>query len=231
MIAERKLLTSILKLTTGGPVRRELISRDARLSMEVANRTLENLSGMGLIQLGSKTVEASSDQRVRIALRAIKLRADPERVCKALRWIEFENIAAVAFEANNFAVKRRFRFKWAGRRWEVDVIGLREPMVVCVDCKHWLHGWRRSAIMKAVELQVMRTRTLVDALPSLFEEMGMVHWKNATLIPVVLSLVPGPFKVYNRVPIVPILQLQNFLDELPVHITSLMHFPAHLRER
>jgi hypothetical protein len=55
----------------------------------------------------------------------------------------------------------------------------------------------------------------------------VIHWRQATLIPVILSLVPGPLKFYNKVPIVPILQLQNFLNELPAHTISLTHFRAY----
>jgi len=225
---ERNTLVQILKLTKEGPIRRELIGKEARIPQQDAKRTLKKISDTGLIQLRGETVEASPSQRVKIAIQAIRLGADLEGVCKALGWLEFENIAAMAFEYDGFTVKRRFRFKWTGRRWEIDVLGLREPLVVCADCKHWLHGWRRSAIEKAVELQVARTKTLADALPLLREKIELTNWKSATLIPAVLSLVPGPFKFHGGVPIVPILQLQNFLSELPAHVTSLAHFSVHL---
>lgn len=143
-----------------------------------------------------------------------------------LQWNEFENLAAGAFEANNFTVIKHFRFGWAGRRWEIDILGCKEPMVACVDCKHWRRGWRKSAIIRAVESQVERTQALTEVLPSLHKEVGLANWKRATLVPVVLSLVPGPSKFYTNVPIVPILQLQNFLNELPAHATSLTRFLA-----
>jgi len=228
LATERDLLVSILRLTKDGPVQRELISKDARVPTQVADGLLRKLSQARLIQWKGKAVEASPHQRVKIAIQAIKLGADLERACKFLQWNEFENIAAGAFEANNFTVIKHFRFRWAGRRWEIDILGCKEPMVVCVDCKHWRRGWRRSAIIRAAESQVERTQALTEDFPSLYEEVGLANWKRATLVPVVLSLVPGPFKFYNNVPMVPILQLQNFLNELPAHITSLLHFFASL---
>lgn len=221
---KRNLLIHTLKLTREGPIRKEIIAREARIPHQDAYKILKRFSDMGLIQLRGEAVEASSSQRVQVAIQAIRLGADIERACKALGWLEFENIAATAFENNGYSVKRRFRFKWTGRRWEIDVLGCKAPLIVCADCKHWLRGWRRSAISKAVKLQVLRTQTLADALPLLREKIGMTSWKKATLFPAVLSVVPGPFKFYNDVPIVPILQLQNFLDELPAHVTSLVHF-------
>jgi Holliday junction resolvase-like predicted endonuclease len=226
MAFERNFLVSVLKLTKGGPIAKELIAKDAGILTQTADQLLKNFCEAGLIQWRHRTVEASSNQRVKIAIHAIKSGADFERVCRFLEWIEFENLAAAAFEANNFDVKKRFRFKWTQRRWEIDVLGCREPIIACVDCKHWSHGWRRSVIMKVVEAQALRTKVLAEALPFLQEEIGLGHWRQATLIPTVLSLFPSPLKFYNKVPIVPILQLQSFLNELPAHVTSLTHFSA-----
>lgn len=228
MTVERNFLVSVLKLTRNGPIAKELVARDAGIPVQVADELLKKFCEAGLIQRWLKTIEVSSNQRVKIAIHAIKSGADFERACRFLEWIEFENLAAAAFEANNFAVRKRFRFKWAQRRWEIDVLGCRDFLIACVDCKHWSHGWRKSAIMKAVEAQALRTKVLAEALPSLQEEIGLVHWRKASLLPVVLSLVPGPLKFYSKVPIVPILQLQNFLNELPAHVTSLTHFFAYL---
>ena len=224
MAVERDLLVSVLRLTRDGPVQRELISKDARVPTQVADELLGKLSEARFLQWKGKAIEASPHQRVKIAIRAIQLGADLEKACKFLQWNEFENVAAAAFEANNFTVIKHFRFRRAGRRWEIDILGCKEPMVACVDCKHWRRGWRRSAIIRAVESQVERTQALTEAFPSLHKEVGLANWKRATLVPVVVSLVPGPFKFYNHVPIVPILQLQNFLNELPAHATSLMRF-------
>jgi len=227
MAVERNILISILKLTKSGPAAKELVARDANVPAQVTEEVLKKFRDAELVKLKDRTIEASSNQRAKIAIHAIKSGADFERVCRVLEWIEFENLAATAFEANNFAVKRRFRFKWAQRRWEIDVLGCREPLIACVDCKHWSHCWRWSAIRKAAEAQALRTKFLAEALPSLQKKIGLFQWRQATLIPVVLSLVPGPLKFYNKVPIVPILQIQNFLNELLAHATALTHFRAY----
>ena len=125
-------------------------------------------------------------------------------------------------------VRRRFRFKEADRTWEVDVLGLREPLIVSVDCKHWIRGWRRSALTRAVGSQVERTRALARALPSLRERLELSGWDQARLVPVVLALAPGPLKFHDGVPIVPILQLQDFLNELPAHLTELTQISTRL---
>jgi len=223
MSTERKLLVSILKLARTGPIEAKFVSRDAGIPAETVNEMLRDFGRRGLVQYLGNTVEVSSSQRFNLAIQAIKAGADLERVGRFLEWIEFENIAAEAFEANNFEVRRRFRFKWTGRRWEIDVLAAREPLVVCVDCKRWRRGWARSAIAKAVEAQVERTHALAAALPGLRKQIKIVSWKRAVLVPAVLSLVSGSQKFYTKTPVVPILQLQNFVDELPAHLGTLTH--------
>ena len=224
MIIERDILVSILKLTKSKPVSMELVASDAKIPVQDAEELLKRFRDTELIECRDGTIEASSNQRVKIAIHAIKLGADFERVSRVLEWIEFENLAATAFEANNFVVRKRFRFESIQRRWEIDVLGCSKPLIACVDCKHWTHGWRNSAIKKAVEAQVLRTKVLAEALSSLQNKFGLGKWRYAILVPVILSLGQGSRKFYNKVPIVPILQIQNFLSELPTHATALTHF-------
>jgi hypothetical protein len=42
--------------------------------------------------------------------------------------------------------------------------------------------------------------------------------------PMILSLIAPREKFYDGIPIVPVLQLQDFLNELPGHLESLRHY-------
>jgi len=229
MVIERKILVSLLKLSRQGPFRKELLSKDSRIPILVGNEILQKLVQDGLCQQRRGVVEATSTQRVKIAVCAIRLGADFERVCSFLQWREFENLAAEAFKANNYDVTSNLHFKHAGKRWEIDLLACMEPLIVCVDCKHWHHGWSRAAIMKAVEMQTKRTKALADVFPMIYEKIGLETWKHVLFIPTVLSLTQGSFKFHNKVPIVPILQIQNFLNELPAHRLLLTHFSIEIK--
>jgi len=228
MTAKTNVLISLLKLTASGSVAEEAVAMDANVPVHVANNVLRGLREIGLIEYGNEQIELSSNQRVKVAIHALNHGTDIERVCKVLEWKEFENFAATAFEANNFAVKRNFRFKASGRRWEIDVVAFSEPIVVCVDCKRWRRGWGNSAITKVAAAQAQRTEALAKAPHPLQRKIGLDGWKQVTLFPVIISLFPGPVKFYSKVPVVPILQLQNFLDEFQGHMNELAHFQAKL---
>jgi len=229
MTSERKLLESVLKLTRTGPIAEKILSRDAGIPTEIAQEMLEKFRQKGLIEYGNNVAEASPKQRVNIAIQAIKLGADLVKVGRFLEWLEFENITAEAFEANRFSVQRRFRFNWTGRRWEIDVLACREPLVVCLDCKRWRRGWGRSAIAKAVEAQMERTKALAAASTMLQKKIPIDNWRKAVFTPAVASLVAGPLKFHRNAPVVPIMQLQNFIDELPAHLGTLAHYTTPLR--
>jgi len=224
MTVERDVLLSLLRLTLDGPVRKELIAKVAKAPTQTTEQALRKLSQSDLFHEHKGVIESSPSQRVKMAVYALRLAADFERVCALLSWSEFESIAAQAFEANGYRVMRNFRFKQALKKWEIDVIGLKKPLILCVDCKHWKRGWRKAATFKAVEAQIERTEAFAKALPNYYQKVRLEDWQTATLIPIVMSLTLGPCKFYNDVPIVPILQIQDFINELPAQVHLLKSF-------
>jgi Holliday junction resolvase-like predicted endonuclease len=221
---ERKLIISLLKLTKTGPVSSEIVNLEAKIPSEHVKTLLENYENQGLLYLKNKIINIDNLNRLKLAIRALHLGADIENVSFFLDWKEFEAIATLAFEQNGYTAKKNLRFKHAGRRWEIDILGGRKPILVCVDCKHWHHGVYPSAIRRIVEEQVRRTRALADSWPRITEKTGFESWKTVKLLPAILSLTKPRFKYHNKVPIVPILQIQDFISELPGYVESLKHF-------
>jgi Holliday junction resolvase-like predicted endonuclease len=224
MVIERDLLISILKLTKDGPVLIKDVNKDSKIASDIIRKLLEKLQSEDLIYVKEDTVEANSDNRLRLAVKAASLGADVEHISAFLRWQEFEDIAVVALERNGYVAAKNVRFKHAGRRWEIDVVGCMKPLVLCVDCKHWQRGMKPSALRKIVEAQVERAQSLADTLPSAALKVECVKWNNAKFIPVILSLIPSSLKFYDNVPVVPVLQLQEFLAQLPAQVESLTYF-------
>ena len=222
MTAERDVIISLLKLTQAGPVSRALFTKSSRVTVEVVERVLAKFEQLSLFHEYGGVIEVSPRQRVKITTRALELGADLEHVCRFLSWAEFEMIAAQALEANGYRVINNFRFKHGEKRREIDVLGLNEPLIICADCKHWRRGWGSAAAFKAVEAQVERTRALADALPRYLRKIGLEGWRVAALLPLVISLLPGQHRLYNKVPIVPVLQLQDFISEVPLELDLLL---------
>ncbi len=224
MSVERNLIISLLKLTKEGPVLTELVKREAHLPSTTTMKLLGKLQDEGLVYLKQGSVEAESGGRLKLAVQALSLGADVEVISNLLCWQEFEEIAGFALKNNGYTVVNNVRFKQSGKRWEIDVVGCKKPLVVCVDCKHWQHAIAPGALKRIVDLQVERTSALADTLPSPSLKLECARWSDAKFMPVILSLVPSAFKFYCKVPVVPILQLQDFLNQLSVNMENLKFF-------
>jgi len=223
MTVEMNVIISILKLSKEGTVSKELVKKEARVAASISEKLLGKLQNDGLIYVDKTSVMVDGSQRLRLAVCAIQLGADLESVAGFLQWKEFEDMAAVALERNGYKVAKNVRFKHEGRRWEIDVVGCKKPLVICLDCKHWHRGMFPSALKRIVEEQVERTFALARHLPSPSIKVECASWNIAKFIPAVLSLLAGNFKFYDGVPVVPVLQLQDFLSQLPAYADSLKH--------
>lgn len=217
MNVEINLIVSILKLAKEGSVLKEIVKNDTRVSLQVVEKLLKKLKNKGFIYLKKGFVEADAIQRLKLAVYAIELGADFERICSFLDWREFEGMASVILERNGYVVKQNLWFRHLGKRWEIDVVGYRKPIVLCVDCKHWRYGMHPSALKKIAEEQKKRTDALAESLSTFVGKFEFASWNNAKVVPAVLSLVPGKFKFYDDVPIVPVLQFQDFINQLPAY--------------
>ena len=232
MVVELNLVISLLKLTRAGSVLIENVNRDARIPSDATKKLLQNLQNQELVYLKGDEVEADTSGRLKLAIKAVSLGADVEQVSSLLCWQEFEEIAAFTLRNNSYVVAKNVRFKHGGRKWEIDVVGCRKPLVVCVDCKHYHHGMSPSAMQKIAEAQTQRTKALAESLPNVTMKLDCASWDKAKFVPAILSLLPSRVKFCDDVPIVPILQLQDFISQLPIQVESLTYFRkefSHLR--
>jgi hypothetical protein len=171
---------------------------------------LLKLHETGVIALANKEIQVTSEQRMRIAELAILTGADSERVARELRWQEFEGLAANILDLEGYATARHFVFRNSARKYEIDVLGAKEPMVLCVDCKHWHHGWGPSRIMEAARNQMMRVLCLSET-HAFYGKLRIAGWRSARLLPIVLTLADVSSKLVDGVPIVSALRLRDFL--------------------
>ena len=234
MSIERNLIITVLKLTKNGAASHGLVKRESRIPDYFAEKLLHILQNQGLVYVGRDYIEVDSYNRLKLAVRAIGLGADSEVVSSFLQWKEFEAIVALILEANGYLVTRNLRFKHAGRRWEIDIIACKKPIAICIDCKHWHHGISPSTLKTIVKEQIERAKAFADSLPSPNIRTECVTWNELQIVPAILSLVASNLKFLENVPIVPILQLQDFLTQLPAYGYSLKHFSVtsgHFKNR
>ncbi|MFQ6052649.1 MAG: restriction endonuclease [Candidatus Bathyarchaeia archaeon] len=189
---ERELLVSILDLTRGEAASRGDLLESMRITGEALGFLLKKLIREGLLSERCGVIEAAPGQRLEMAVRAVRLGADFERVCRALGWLEFEEMVAHVFEENGYEVRRRFRFAAEGRRWEVDVVASRRPHIFCAECKRWSRGMGNGAALRMVEIHLEKARVFGENLAKVAMRLGLGGWRHAVVVPVAMSLTPPP---------------------------------------
>lgn len=230
-VVEREILIALLEQTREEATAIGNLRSHVRITGDALHFQLVRLKQEGLVKEDGGLIEASPGQRLELAVKAVNLGADFERVCRALGWLEFEEMAAHILEENGYGVRRRFRFKAKGRRWEVDVLAYRRPLVLCIECKRWTRGMGNSAVRNIVEAHLEKVRVLSEKLVSLAAVLGLRTWTKAVVIPLTLSLSQASASFYGGAPIVSVLKLPDFLSEFEGRLDDLVHFEVELPAR
>ena len=177
----RLVLTRLLALTNDESVEVEKLRGSMRITSEALEGVLDQLSELDMITIEGDRITLSLDQRLQLATKAVEAGADFESVSRSLGWKEFEEISAKVLEENRFRVLRRFRFTAEGRRWEIDLLAIRAPYLVCAECKHWGKGMGNQTARGIVETHLDKTEVFSRFVESLNGRIGIESWTRATL--------------------------------------------------
>jgi hypothetical protein len=131
-------------------------------------------------------------------------------VASKISWQRFEALTEEALKRHEFKTRRNLRFESEGKRWEIDVIGVRGDNMICFDCKQWKKHHKASMLIKSAKEQVNRVSALtrIQIKPiALKSERNVIKIYPAliTLLDINQYILAGCF-------IVPVLKLNNFLD-------------------
>ena len=193
---KRILVSYILDRTKEGSLALDETKESLTITEEALDAILRELKTSGLIEYSTDTVSASVEQRIELAVMAIKLGADFEKVSKSLGWLEFEELVARVFRENGYNTKSRYRFKAEGRRWEIDVLATSYPYIVCAECKHYTTGMGNSTARNIIETHIEKTMVMSKHIEDISKKIGVHTWKNAILLPITLTLSPTKMNIY-----------------------------------
>ena len=227
---KRILVAHILDRTKESALDVNETKESLTITEEALDTILRELKTSGLIEYSTDTVSASVEQRIELAVMAIKLGADFEKVSKSLGWLEFEELVARVFRENGYNTKSRYRFKAKGRRWEIDVLATSYPYIVCAECKHYTTGMGNSTARHIIETHIEKTEVMSKHIEEIAKKIGVHNWKNAILVPITLTLSPTKMNIYRRMPSVSVFMLPSFLSEFPGYLERMVHYPVEIPE-
>jgi hypothetical protein len=225
---QRAFATRLLAMTKGEPLGVDALRVSLRITDEAFTSLMNNYAERGLLSVKDCSISLNLEQRLDVAMRAIEAGADSEAVSRCLGWLEFEELSARVFEANGFRVMRRFRFTAEGRRWELDLLAVCAPYLVCGECKHWGKGMGNQTARGIIETHLEKTEVFTKYIEGLRERIGICGWSRAVAIPIALTLSATPMEIYRRVPSVSVLSLPSFISEFGGQLERLANFKLEL---
>ena len=152
-------------------------------------------------------VNFNQGDKLRAALFAINQGVPIEDVSTYLTWKDFEGLVAEILESKDFSIIKNLVL--TKPRMEIDVIGINHGVALLIDCKHWKRS-SQSSLGQIVKKQVARVQHYVS------KSHGVIG------VPAIVTLHQEEITFFDKVPIIPILQLSSFIDEFYGNLDELM---------
>ena len=201
--AARRFVNELLKQTQGDkPASIQTISAHASCSTELSEMLASELA----LEVRDGTVKLSSEQRLDIAMSEAR-RGFLQDASRFLEWRDFERFAERCLEEMGFQSSRDIRMTAEGRRWQIDVIGLKDSLLVCLDCKHWAPPLSPSRFKDPEAHQAAATRLYATKLAR--ENSSVI-----TSLPVILTLYEPQQNISDKSVIIEVQKLPSMLRDL-----------------
>jgi len=167
-------------------------------SEDTARQILDNFMQNGIGVFQGDQIHFQDNDKLKTSLLALRMGASIDEVSQILDWKDFEALVSEILELQEFDVTRNLTL--TKPRMQIDVIGTKAGVSVLIDCKHWKR-LSYSALETAVNKQIERTKHYV------------IKEKVRAALPAIVTLYQEEIKFINKVPIIPIFQLDSFCDE------------------
>jgi restriction endonuclease len=175
-----------------------------------------------LLQLDDlSTVSLSNSTRFKLAFEAVR-RGALQQVARALTWQEFETFTRDCLQTVGFVTQKGIMVKDDTRRWQIDLVAKKGPMILAIDCKHWESPGYLSKLSTAAEHQKLAVQALIDQRLS----GGEISEEGFLVLPIILTLFEPRSRIVDGVVIVSIEQFADFLEGISPYSSELPFIPA-----
>ncbi len=219
LACNRDLLLNLLRMSKDcNEVTAEQLSQCTKVPPHIVLRNL-NEALEGSIEIMGDSIHIPKEKKMDVVTKAISLGIGLDEIIETLHWRDFENFCLMVFDCNNFHTFHNFHFSYNKKRYEIDIIGLQNPLLFAIDAKKWKTG-HSGALKTMVTNQRDRAKAFAKALQNrtLRQKLNLNHWKQLTIIPMLVTSKFYEIKLFQRVPIVPFFKLNQFINDYPQYM-------------
>lgn len=140
---------------------------------------------------------------------------DIEDILEKYDWKKFENIVTQIFQESGFHTKQNFRFK-NKKRYEIDVIAVKNNQIICIDCKWWGRGrYKKSGLKSAIIAQENRVKELRRFLKKNIIARNLLRITSKYILhPLLITLHDEDMIKKDETFVVPVWKLNKFATEI-----------------
>jgi hypothetical protein len=161
-----------------------------------------------LLQLEDPTgARLTNSARFKLAFEAVR-HGGLQQVARALTWQEFEAFTEECLQTVGFDTQRGLVVRDDSRRWQIDVIAKKSPIILAIDCKHWESPGYESKLSNAAEHQKLALQALIHQMAA----RGEVGKEGLLALPMILTLFEPRTRIVGGVVVVSIEQFADFLE-------------------
>ena len=163
----------------------------------------------------------TNSARFKLAFEAVR-HGGLQQVARALTWQEFEAFTEECLQTVGFDTQKGLIVKGDSRRWQIDVIAKKTPMILAIDCKHWESPGYESKLGHAAEHQKLALQALVRQMA----DRGEAGREGLLALPMILTLFEPRARIVGGVVVVSIEHFGDFLDQVSPFSSELPFMPA-----
>ncbi|MHA1264373.1 MAG: hypothetical protein ACTSRS_03980 [Candidatus Helarchaeota archaeon] len=240
---EQRFLLRLLQQSTGKSKGHELIPINTLIDPviqthdEIHTQITHLNEHLGsVIQIEGLNLRIIPSKKILLIEAAIRAGVGLDEIITTLHWHEFEHFCLHVLNHHEFITTQNFHFSLDKKRWEIDVIGLRPPLLFALDAKQWKTG-SGNALKTMVHHQITRVKALKTALHlpkisrKLCNNLQIRQLPPITLIPLLVTSKMYNIKLFEQVPIIPFFQLNQFLVDLPLYLEMILQFQFNTPRR
>lgn len=182
------------------------------------------------LELDASTIHIPQKFKTPLILKAIESGIDLDQIIELLHWRDFESFCLMVFEYYEFTNIQNCHFTQNRKRYEIDVVTVKEPLIFAIDAKKWKTG-HAGALKTVVENHLNRIKDFSQYLanPLNRQKFQLKNSPDLRIIPLIITSKTYEIQIFHGVPIIPFFKLNGFIAEIHTFLGSLRQFPIKMR--
>ena len=182
------------------------------------------------LEFNTTSVRIPKKFKAPLIIKAIETGIDIDQIIEVLHWRDFESFCLTVFEYHEFQNLQNFHFTQNRKRYEIDVVTIKEPLIFAIDAKKWKTG-HAGALKTVVENHSNRIKAFSQYLanPLNRQKFQLKNSPAIRIIPLIITSKMYEIQIFQGMPIIPFFKLNGFITDIHSFLGSLQQFPIRMR--